>query len=126
MKPSGEMGSIGEKWTNSSQLVTKLKNQGVPIDAAGIEMHLEAQNLHPNYVDEFKYFLSGARKAGVEAHVTEMDVYQGPAGAFPDAFANQKEIFYNVARSLCAGLELQGIQRLGSGRPGMHGIPEAA
>lgn len=80
-------------------MVSRLKGQGVPIDAVGIEMHLEAQKLHPDYVDEFKYFLSAARKAGVEAHVTEMDVYQGPAGAFPDPFAKQKEIFYNIARS---------------------------
>jgi len=80
-------------------LITKLKGQGVPVDAAGIEMHLEAQKLPPNYVDQFKYFLSAARKAGVEAHVTEMDVYQGPAGAFPDAFAKQKEIFYNIAKT---------------------------
>jgi endo-1,4-beta-xylanase len=35
----------------------------------------------------------------VEAHVTEMDVYQGPAGAFPDPFEHQKEIFYNVAHT---------------------------
>jgi endo-1,4-beta-xylanase len=80
-------------------LVTKLKGQGVPIDAAGIEMHLEAHRLRSNYVDEFKYFLSAARKAGVEAHVTEMDVYQGPAGAFPDPFAKQKEIFYNITHA---------------------------
>jgi endo-1,4-beta-xylanase len=104
-------------------MVTKLKGQGVPIDAAGIEMHLEAQNLHPNYVDEFKYFLSAARKAGVEAHVTEMDVYQGPAGAFPDAFAKQKEIFYNIAHtclqdSNCKEFSVWGVGDRNAWHPG--------
>ncbi len=80
-------------------LVKSLKAKGAPIDVVGIEMHLEAQELHPNYLDEFKYFLNEARKLGVETHVTEMDVYQGPNGGGPNGFENQKTIFYNIAHA---------------------------
>jgi endo-1,4-beta-xylanase len=62
-------------------------------------MHLEEQQLHPDYVQEFKYFLSQARKAGVLVHITEMDVYQGPPGSVPDPYVMQKEIFYNIVHT---------------------------
>ncbi|MFZ0759280.1 MAG: endo-1,4-beta-xylanase [Candidatus Sulfotelmatobacter sp.] len=108
------------------RLVTKLKRQGVPIDAVGIEMHLEAQLLRPTYVDEFKYFLAAARKAGVEAQVTEMDVYQGPPGAFPDPFAVQKQIFYNIAHtclqdSNCKGFSVWGLGDRNAWHPQFRG-----
>jgi len=90
-------------------LIKRLKSQGVPIDAAGIEMHLEAQLLRPSYLDEFKYWLSQARSAGVHAYITEMDVYQGPAGAFPDAMANQKKIYHDVAATCLADSNCKGL-----------------
>lgn len=77
-------------------LVGKLKTAGVPIDVAGIEMHLEAQKLMPPYLDDFRYFLKRAREAGVEVQITEMDVYQGPPGVFADPMDNQKKIFHDV------------------------------
>jgi endo-1,4-beta-xylanase len=87
---------------------------GGHIDVAGCEMHLEAHRLHPDYVDEFKYFLNEARKAKVQAQVTEMDVYQGPPGSFPNPYENQKQIFYNIARaclkdSNCATFSVWGL-----------------
>ena len=62
------------------EIVRNQKVAGTPIDAVGTEMHLEAP-LRPNYLEEFRYFLAQARRAGVRAYVTEMDVYQGPPRA---------------------------------------------
>ena len=77
-------------------LVRRLKSSNVPIDAVGIEMHLEAQQLTPAWLEEFRSFLASARQAGVQAQVTEMDVYQGPPGAFADPMGNQRVIFHDV------------------------------
>jgi endo-1,4-beta-xylanase len=77
-------------------LVKKLKSSGTPIDVAGIEMHLQAQELSPHYLDEFRYFLERSSKAGVKSMVTEMDVYQGPQGSSPDPLKRQAEIFHDV------------------------------
>ena len=95
-------------------LVARLKSQGVPIDAAGIEMHLEAQQLRPGYLDEFRYFLSRAKQAGVEVYITEMDVYQGPPGSTPDLWGRQKQIYHDVAAAclddkVCKGLTVWGV-----------------
>jgi endo-1,4-beta-xylanase len=94
-------------------LVNRLKAAGAPIDAVGTEMHWEMPVLRPTYLEEFKSFLDNARKAGVKVHITEMDVYQGPADS-PEAFAKQKEIFYNVVHtclkdSNCIGFMTWGI-----------------
>jgi endo-1,4-beta-xylanase len=94
-------------------LVNRLKAAGAPIDAVGTEMHWELPELRPTYLDEFKTFLENARKAGVKVHVTEMDVYQGPNDS-PEAFAKQKEVFYNVVHtclkdSNCVGFMTWGI-----------------
>jgi len=95
-------------------LVQRLKSQGVPIDVVGTEMHLEAQLLRPTYLDEFRYFLSRARSAGVQVYVTEMDFYQGPPGAFPDPWEHQRQVYHDVvatclADSNCKGFTTWGI-----------------
>ena len=95
----GHAGVDRDRADNFLSLVKRLKSQGVPIDAVGTEMHLQLQQLHPNYVDEFKYFLEAARKLGVQVHITELDVYQGPPGAFADPWAKQKEVFYNIVHT---------------------------
>jgi endo-1,4-beta-xylanase len=84
------------------ELLTKLKSSGTPIDVAGIEMHLQAQELRPSYLDEFKYFLTRASKAGVKAMVTEMDVYQGPQGSVQDPMKRQADIFHDVLAACLA------------------------
>jgi endo-1,4-beta-xylanase len=94
-------------------LVKRLKDAGAPIDAVGTEMHWEMPQLRPSYLDEFKGFLDNARKVGVKVHITEMDVYQGPTNS-PEAFARQKEIFYNIVHtclldSNCIGFMTWGI-----------------
>jgi endo-1,4-beta-xylanase len=95
----GHAGVDRQRADNFLDLIKRLKSQGVPIDVAGTEMHLEADQLHPNYVDEFKYFLDRARKLSVQVHITELDVYQGPPGAFPDPSAKQKDIYYTVVHT---------------------------
>jgi endo-1,4-beta-xylanase len=94
-------------------LVTRLKAAGAPIDTVGTEMHWQMPELRPTYLDEFKTFLDGARKAGVKIHVTEMDLYQGATDS-PEIFARQKEIYYNVVHtclkdSNCIGFMTWGI-----------------
>ena len=95
-------------------LIQRLKSRGAPIGAAGTEMHLEAQQLRPDYLDELRYFFKRARSAGVEAYITEMDLYQGPPGAFPDPMAHQRQIYHDVlatclADSNCKGFMVWGI-----------------
>lgn len=95
-------------------LVRSLKSRGVPIDAVGSEMHLDAEKLHPNYTDELKYWLRQAREAGVRAQITEIDVYQGSRPAVSNPLENQKQIFYNVLHtclqdSNCTGFTTWGI-----------------
>jgi endo-1,4-beta-xylanase len=95
----GQAGVDKEKTDEFFDLIGRVRKLGGQIDLAGCQMHLEAQQLHPDYVDEFKYFLNQARKSGVRVQVTEMDVYQGPPGAFPDPYGKQKEVFYNIVRT---------------------------
>jgi endo-1,4-beta-xylanase len=95
-------------------LVRRLKSSGVPIDAVGVEMHLDFDALHPGYLDEFKSFLAQAKQAGVQAQVTEMDVTMSGADSGPDALQKQKEIFYNVVHtclqdSNCTGFTTWGL-----------------
>jgi len=81
------------------ELIRKARALGGHIDAVGTEMHLRAHMMHPNYVQEFQYFLDQARKNNLKVEVTEIDVYQGPEGSFQDPYENQKTIFYNIAHA---------------------------
>jgi endo-1,4-beta-xylanase len=110
----GQGGVDKERTDRFFALIKRVQKLGGPINVAGCEMHLEAQQLRPNYIDEFKYFLEQARTAGVQAQVTEMDVYQGPAGSVENPYAKQKEIFYNVLHtclkdSNCTSFTVWGI-----------------
>ena len=95
----GQAGVDKDRVDRFFDLIARVRKLGAGIDAVGCEMHLEAQQLHADYIDEFKYFLDRARKAGVQVQITEMDVYQGPPGAFADPYGKQKEIFYNVVHT---------------------------
>jgi endo-1,4-beta-xylanase len=95
----GHSGVRKEQADEFFALIRKVRSLGGHIDAVGTEMHLRANELHPNYVEEFQYFLDQARKNNLTVQVTEMDVYQGPEGAFQDPYENQKQIFYNIAHA---------------------------
>jgi len=95
------------------ELVKRLKSSGAQIDMAGIEMHLDAQQLRPSYLDEFRYFLRRAREAGVKTEITEMDVYQGQ-GDSPDSMMRQKQIYHDVVSTClhdsdCIGFYTWGV-----------------
>lgn len=98
----GQAGIDREKCDQFFELIERLKARGVPIDAAGTEMHIEAQQLRPAYLDELKYFLDRARAAKVQAFITEMDVYQGSPGAFADPMERQKQIYHDVTATCLA------------------------
>jgi len=110
----GQAGVDRAKTDEFFDLVQRLKSQGVPIDVVGTEMHLEAQQLRPTYLDELRYFLGRARAAGVQVYITEMDLYQGPPGAFPDPMEHQRKIYHDVlatclADSNCKGFTTWGV-----------------
>ena len=95
-------------------LLDQLQARQTPIDIIGIEMHLFADKLRPSYVDEFKYYLEQTKAKGVKVFITEMDVYQGPAGFFPDPWEVQKQIYKNIVATCleynhCAGLFTWGL-----------------
>jgi endo-1,4-beta-xylanase len=83
-------------------LVAKVKAKGGPVDAAGIEMHLEMPTLRPTYLDEFRDFLDRCHRAGLQVYITEMDAYQGPPGAVPNAFERQKAVYHDVMATCLA------------------------
>jgi endo-1,4-beta-xylanase len=84
------------------ELLDQLKAKGTPVDAAGIEMHIEMQMLRPDYLEEFRDYLARAAQAGVQVYVTEMDVYQGPPGTVADPFNRQKQIYHDVLAACLA------------------------
>lgn len=83
-------------------LVSKVRAKGGPIDAAGIEMHLEIPTLRPTYLDEFRGFLDRCHRGGLQVYVTEMDAYQGSPGEVPDAFERQKTVYHDVMAACLA------------------------
>jgi endo-1,4-beta-xylanase len=91
----GHDGVDKEKATQFFGIIKQMKDEKVPIDVAGIQMHLRPDNLHSTYVDEFKWFLAQAKQLGVQVQVTEMDVKLPPNGG-PDILQKQKEMFYNI------------------------------
>jgi endo-1,4-beta-xylanase len=96
------------------ELVRQLKDSGVPLDAVGIQMHLNAEVLRLTYPEEFQSFLHAADRSGVKVLVTEMDVYQGRSGFGDDPLENQRQIFATVAGEcladpLCTHLLFWGV-----------------
>jgi endo-1,4-beta-xylanase len=96
-------------------LVRRLKHSGVPIDAVGIEMHLELDPLRPSYIDEFKWFLAQAKEVGVQVQVTEMDVTLSNGDSLPDSLQKQQEIFYNVLHTCLKDSNCTGFTTWGTG-----------
>lgn len=109
----GQAGVDRAKTDEFFDLVQRLKSRGVPIDVAGTEMHLEAQQLRPDYLDELRYFLDRARAARVQVYITEMDLYQGPPGAFPDPLQHQRQIYHDVLATCLADSNCQGLTTWG-------------
>jgi endo-1,4-beta-xylanase len=83
-------------------LLRQVKARGAPVDAAGIEMHMEMQTLRSGYLDEFRDFLARAAQAGVQVYVTEMDLYQGPPGFAADPLLRQQQIYHDVLAACLA------------------------
>jgi endo-1,4-beta-xylanase len=96
-------------------LIRRLKSSGVPIDAAGIQMHLQLTVLRPSYIDDFKWFLTQAKEVGVQAQVTEMDVTLSGGGSLPDSLQKQKEVFYNILHTCLKDSNCTGFTTWGTG-----------
>ena len=90
-------------------IVKRMKARGVPIDGVGTEMHLEAQQLDPDYLDQFKDFLRRAREFNVTVYITEMDVYQGQPGAVKEPWETQRKIYHDVAATCLADSNCKGM-----------------
>jgi len=124
----GRQGIDRQRTNQFFNFLRQLKSQGAPIDAVGIEMHLEAPRLRGGYVDEFKDFLKKAREAGVEAHVTEMDVFQGHNNN-PDALNKQKDVYYQILHtclrdSNCKGFTVWGVGDTNAWKPKFAAIAD--
>ena len=109
----GQAGVDKDEVDRFFSLVKRVKSAGTDIDIAGIEMHLDAQQLRPTYLEEFQYFLKRAREAGVKSEITEMDVYQGRDRG-PDAMTRQKQIYHDVVSTClqeasCVGFYTWGV-----------------
>jgi endo-1,4-beta-xylanase len=97
------------------ELARRLKSKGVPIDVAGIEMHLQSDGLHTNYIDEFKWYLGEAKSVGLRVQVTEMDVYLPAPGPTPEALRQQKDIYYNVLHTCLKDTNCTAFSTWGTG-----------
>jgi endo-1,4-beta-xylanase len=96
-------------------IIRRLKSSGVPVDVAGIEMHLHADVLRASYIDGFKWFLTQAKEVGVQVQITEMDVTLPRGGSLPDFLQKQKDIFYNVLHTCLTDPNCTGFTTWGTG-----------
>ena len=80
-------------------LVQRMKGNHVPIDAVGIQMHLEADDLRSTYVSELRRFLLDAQAIGVLVHITEMDVYQGTGLVSAYQLERQKAVYKTIMKT---------------------------
>lgn len=96
-------------------IVRRLKSSGVPIDVAGIEMHLHSDVLRLSYIEEFKWFLTQAKEVGVQVQITEMDVTLPHGSSLPDLLQKQKDIFYNVVHTCLTDPNCTGFTTWGTG-----------
>ena len=94
-------------------LIRDMKNSGVPIDAVGFQMHLNASknfvpesNIAP-LMDAFHQNIEKYRGLGVDVYVTELDcVLSGLTGTLDDKYALQAKIYGNVLDTcLTAGVK---------------------
>jgi endo-1,4-beta-xylanase len=96
-------------------IIRRLRSSGVPIDVAGIEMHLHLDVLRPSYIDEFNWFLTQAKEAHVQVQITEMDVNLPHGGSLLDSLQKQKEVFYNVLHTCLKDSNCTGFTTWGTG-----------
>lgn len=107
--------TFGQKGIDKSRadeffgIVKRMKAQNVPIDAVGTEMHLELQQLDPDYLDQFRDFLRRARELGVKVYVTEMDVYQGHPGQVDNPWELQRKVYHDVTAACLADSNCKGL-----------------
>ena len=78
------------------QLATRLKKKGVPISGVGVQGHLQANE--PLAIDGMKRFMSALQDAGLEVHVTELDVDDSsvPGPQVDDAVARKYGEFLDL------------------------------
>jgi GH35 family endo-1,4-beta-xylanase len=105
----GQKGIDKERADEFFDIVKRMKAKNVPIDGVGTEMHLEAQQLDSDYLDQFKDFLRRARELRVTVYITEMDVYQGQPGSVKDPWETQRKIYHDVAAACLADTNCKGL-----------------
>jgi len=105
----GRDGVNRQKTDGFFNLVNRIKQRGLKLDAVGIEMHLEADKLTPAYQDDFRYYLEKAKQAGVQVMISEMTVCLNGK-----SLEDQKQIYKNIVSTcleypFCTALNLWGI-----------------
>ena len=90
--------------TSLLDLLKRLKDEAVPVDAVGIQNHLKAAG--PNDFPAFAAYLAGIASLGYEIHITELDVNDtGIAGSISDrdaAVAGMYEDYLDAVLALPA------------------------
>ncbi|KAG4101693.1 glycoside hydrolase superfamily [Neocallimastix lanati (nom. inval.)] len=86
-------GNFGGKTGAVFQYIKSMKENGVPIDGVGLQMHISC-NWTPNY-EELTKLISQYEEIGVEVHVTEIDVKMENCKTHDD----QRKVYMNIFKA---------------------------
>ena len=95
----GEQGVDPLKAARFFALVRRMRENQVPIDVVGIQMHLALNGLRLTYASELRQFLRDAEAIGVLVHITEMDVHQGGGPISAEQLERQKAVYKTVLKT---------------------------
>jgi endo-1,4-beta-xylanase len=108
-------------------LVKGLLENGIPIDAVGMQMHIGLVN--PPAIQDIDSNMQRLADLGLQVHITEMDVRTGPIRSAAK-FTLQADIYRRVlavclAHSNCRVFATWGVSDRHSWIPGLTGRPDA-
>ncbi len=109
---SGRIG-VNSTWAYEyTQLIADLLAKGTPIDAAGVQMHLNVDELMPHYnqtLDNFHNFIEDMDALGIDVMVTEMDVFQETPDLELQAQIYQDIFDVCLSHENCIGINTWGL-----------------
>ncbi|MGD9249134.1 MAG: endo-1,4-beta-xylanase [Desulfobacteraceae bacterium] len=100
---------MNDKSDNLYELVKSLKEEGVPIDAVGIQAHFSADDGNWPTADEIQQNLQRFADLGVDIHITELDVGQ-KSGA-----EEQKQTYHDYVEAFASNPAVKSITTWGVG-----------
>jgi endo-1,4-beta-xylanase len=106
--------TVNPKSTAVLDSLTRLRGEGVPIDAVGLQVHYSADYEAPS-VAQFKENMIRFAQAGLEIYITELDVrYNATDGFSPFERRRAIDVYNNLSQAcgetpMCRGLTTWGI-----------------